>query len=102
MKMTVLLVICVAVALVGVVVFFPVKIGCCRTCLVDLRPCLHPEGTTSHSHDLVNGYIYPYGLLWWGSLLMGTVGTVLLHRHFKGETKKGPEQERVVVEPQFR
>jgi hypothetical protein len=101
MKITVLLVICVAVALVGVVAFFPMKIGCCRTCLGDLRKCSHPEGAVPHPHDLVNGYVYPYGLLWWGSLLMGTVGTVLLHRHLRGDVKKGPERGRVVVEPQL-
>ena len=89
MKMTILLAICVAVALVGVVAFFPVQIGCCRTCLADVRPCLHPEGAVPHSHDLVSGYVYPYGLFWWGSLLMGTVGVVLLHRQVSGEAKKG-------------
>ena len=102
MKETILLTICVSLALVGAVVFFPTQIGCCRTCLADLRPCLHPNGTTFHSHELVIGYVYPYGLLWWGSLLIGTVGTVLLRRHLKADAKKGAERQTVVLEPQLR
>lgn len=102
MKMTVLLAICVSVALAGAVIFFPTQIGCCRTCIADIRPCLHPEGASHPTANLLNGYVYPYGLLWWGSLLMGVVGIVLLHRRHKGAVKNGSERGRIVAEPQVR
>lgn len=80
------------IGIAGAVLFFPVNIQNRYTCLY--HRLLFPEHSYSHSHkaaehpenqvsrdslydhlhdQLLRGYLKPFGLLWWGSLLIVTL-----------------------------
>lgn len=41
--------------------------------------CMNPLDEKS---DLVHRYLFPFGFLWWGSLILTITGAFLLKRHF--------------------
>ena len=66
----ILLVLALCLGIVGAVAFCPMKLSHGRTCPVDPGEYGHaidPRAATAR-------YVYPYGVLWWGSLLLGFMG----------------------------
>jgi len=78
---------------VGAVAFFPMKLSHGRTCALDPGECgdatrIYPgECVCAKRTDpqaAVARYVYPYGVLWWGSLLFGFVGVYGIVRRIGG------------------
>lgn len=70
-----------ALALAGMILFFPINVSGEHTCLLDY--IVHAAATGSdanapHTHpsELLGHYLIPYGLLWWLSILVVVVVAV--------------------------
>lgn len=70
------LAVCLGIA--GTVAFFPMKLRCGRTCLADIGEC--PDAGPTDPGELIDRYVYPYGLMWWVSLLFVFVGAYRIVR----------------------
>ena len=69
----------VGIGILGTIFFFPVNIHNQYTCLY--HRLVSPEHSYSHSiDDILQEYISPFGLLWWGSLLLMAFGIFLWRR----------------------
>lgn len=77
-----------AAGIAGAVLFFPVNIQDQYTCLY--HRLFSPEHSYTHStgvdisqtqeEDLLRHYLSPFGLLWWGSLLLTALSIYSLKR----------------------
>lgn len=83
--------------LVGAALFFPLKLGEGKTCLVHQ----YFVGESDHDgwyavagdeHVLARTYVLPYGLLWWTSLGLSVIGLHLAHykRSIRTEMNRMP------------
>ncbi|MCK6619719.1 MAG: hypothetical protein HUU32_04545 [Calditrichaceae bacterium] len=87
-----------AAGIAGAVLFFPVNINNQYTCLY--HRLFSPGHSYTHStgddisqtqkEDLLNRYLSPFGLLWWGSLLITALSIYGLRRQAPGNANKPP------------
>lgn len=77
-----------AVAVAGVVLFFPFNFSGEHTCLLDHIVHAVANGDTPHAHpgELLGRYLIPYGLLWWSSITAVIFLTIVWLRR---QTKAG-------------
>ena len=89
----------VGIGILGTIFFFPVNIHNQYTCLY--HRLVSPEHSYSHSiDDILQEYISPFGLLWWGSLLLTAFGIYLWRRAAVSRSK--PPQMKAATFPKDR
>ncbi|MBN2009452.1 hypothetical protein JW960_08920 [candidate division KSB1 bacterium] len=73
-KYNVWLIALILLAIVGAVIFCPVKMSSGKTCLFhrflsDSSPSIHMHHSPGeHAHTMEQSYVFPFGLIWWSSL----------------------------------
>ncbi len=70
----ILLVAAAVFGIAGVILFFPMNFSNEHTCLLDLivhaaATASDPEAPHAHPGELLRHYLFPYGLLWWSSIV---------------------------------
>jgi len=97
-KITIVILLLLGMGILGVVVFFPVNINNQYTCLY--HRLFSPEHSYPHTSGvnitsiqkeiLLNRYLTPFGLLWWGSLLLTALSIYGLKRQASKNDNKPP------------
>lgn len=67
------------IGILGTVFFFPINMNNQYTCLYH-RMVSPGHSYPHHPIDILQEYVTPFGLLWWGSLLLTALG-IYLWRH---------------------
>ncbi|OGC07431.1 hypothetical protein A2V82_10690 [candidate division KSB1 bacterium RBG_16_48_16] len=84
------------VSIIGFVVFFPFKVDDDNCCLGEAMSAAHPAHQQNHAHEnmeqhkrdyhhLARQYVFPYGLLWWASILLGYWSVSRLYKERKAD-----------------
>ena len=97
----------VAVALfgiAGVVLFFPMNFSDEHTCLLDLivhaaATTSNPEAPHAHPSELLRHYLFPYGLLWWSSIIAVIAVAVAWSRRQTKSQEPVTDQQKSETEP---